>query len=302
MPLKRGKCTKEDCGKPHRARGLCSTHYKAWSDGRLREDARAVREKNPRPCKHCGGPIPATRTATAIFCGPICKRKDQYEREKTWPEPKQGKPCSVDGCGSATFARSLCAKHYTRLRSKGTLDDTRKNARGVCSVDGCTRAHLCGGVCDMHYRRQRAEKRKEEMLAARESRMCAQCGAPIPIERSSMALFCSVKCKKIERRISGQSGEISRRHYFSRQYGLTPSQVDEMAEAGCAICGTLKWTGRHKGPHVDHDHATGAVRGILCHECNTALGKFRDDPAVLERAIAYLLKAERAKGSQTVLV
>ena len=39
---------------------------------------------------------------------------------------------------------------------------------------------------------------------------------------------------------------------------------------------------------LDHDHETGRLRGLLCMFCNTALGKFRDDPAVLQRAIDYL--------------
>ncbi|MCO6007772.1 endonuclease VII domain-containing protein [Actinoallomurus purpureus] len=40
--------------------------------------------------------------------------------------------------------------------------------------------------------------------------------------------------------------------------------------------------------HVDHDHVTGERRGILCFNCNVALGQFKDDPWVLRRAIEYL--------------
>ncbi len=39
---------------------------------------------------------------------------------------------------------------------------------------------------------------------------------------------------------------------------------------------------------VDHDHQTGFVRGLLCRDCNAALGLFKDSQEILERAIGYL--------------
>ena len=301
-PLVRGTCAKDGCEKPHQARGLCSTHYKAWRDGRLREEVRAAREKTPRLCGHCGEPIPAARTAKAIFCSALCKRKDQYRREKVNPPRKQAPPCSVDGCGSPVFARGICSKHYSRLRSKGSLDDTRKNARGTCSVEDCSRDHLASGLCDYHYRWKRRGEHRERVIEQLAGRECVHCGKELGPDRSSRAIFCSRACKQKEHVASGKAAEVARRHYFGKLYGLSVQQVNEMAEAGCGICGTRDWPGRHKRPHVDHDHQTGKVRGVLCHECNTGLGKFRDDPALMERAIAYLLKAGRVEGSQTTLV
>ncbi len=69
------------------------------------------------------------------------------------------------------------------------------------------------------------------------------------------------------------------------KYGLTSAEVEAMREAQggvCAICRTAP------AVHVDHDHETGKVRGMLCFSCNAALGHFRDDPAVLRRAARYL--------------
>jgi len=64
-------------------------------------------------------------------------------------------------------------------------------------------------------------------------------------------------------------------------------------EGACAIC-KVTAPGGQGTFHVDHDHKTGAIRGLLCHHCNTALGKFKDSPILLETAIAYLAKAEEA--------
>jgi hypothetical protein len=77
----------------------------------------------------------------------------------------------------------------------------------------------------------------------------------------------------------------SREYHLRRRYGIGQAEVDELlAEQGgvCAICGAAD------PQHVDHDHRTGWVRGILCFNCNGGLGQFRDSPEFLAGAITYL--------------
>jgi hypothetical protein len=79
-------------------------------------------------------------------------------------------------------------------------------------------------------------------------------------------------------------------------YGITPEQYDAMLveqKGCCAICRSSEWGGKSGVPHVDHDHATGAVRGLLCAGCNHGLGHFADDPARLRAAIRYVEAAAR---------
>ncbi|MFI7540575.1 endonuclease VII domain-containing protein [Actinoplanes sp. NPDC049599] len=77
----------------------------------------------------------------------------------------------------------------------------------------------------------------------------------------------------------------TRQYHLRRRYGIGQAEFDELlAEQGgvCAICGAPD------PQHVDHDHRTGWVRGILCFNCNGGLGQFRDNPVFLAEAITYL--------------
>ena len=74
-------------------------------------------------------------------------------------------------------------------------------------------------------------------------------------------------------------------------YGLSEERYAELLTAQdgrCAICQTDEWGGKHGVPHVDHDHATDEVRGLLCDACNNGLGRFADAPERLRAAAAYL--------------
>ena len=83
----------------------------------------------------------------------------------------------------------------------------------------------------------------------------------------------------------------TRERHLVRKYGVTLADYDAMLAAQdgkCAVCLTTPETQRYGVFHVDHCHASGAVRGLLCRGCNNVLGVVNDDPAALARAIAYL--------------
>ena len=97
---------------------------------------------------------------------------------------------------------------------------------------------------------------------------------------------------------------LDRTHYAQRRwkrhlrakYGITPEQYDAMltAQGGvCAICKGDEPGGKNgcKRFHVDHQHGTTNVRGLLCSKCNQMLGYADDTPEILRRAAIYLERA-----------
>jgi hypothetical protein len=78
----------------------------------------------------------------------------------------------------------------------------------------------------------------------------------------------------------------SSRNYL---YGVTKEfliDLHEKQKGKCAICNEEPKTVR--GLHIDHCHKTGKVRGLLCHGCNVALGSFKEDVTLLNKAIEYI--------------
>ncbi len=98
-------------------------------------------------------------------------------------------------------------------------------------------------------------------------------------------------CKECDRAAArkywhGLSSEKRRDKHYKRFYGMSFDCVQELLEqqeGKCAICEDelIEF-------HVDHNHNTGAVRGLLCVNCNTGLGQLKDSVSVLSSAIAYL--------------
>ena len=99
------------------------------------------------------------------------------------------------------------------------------------------------------------------------------------------------KFRQIQKDYYIKSKPMVRRKALEKKYNTTKEKIDEMfLQQGnsCAICGTNDFLGRV--PNVDHCHVSGKVRGLLCFNCNTGLGNFKDDPLLLTKAINYLSK------------
>jgi hypothetical protein len=88
---------------------------------------------------------------------------------------------------------------------------------------------------------------------------------------------------------------VSRRKQTYAKYGMTEDDYNEMyvkQRGVCAVCfkpeTCLSNNGKIKRLAVDHDHETGEVRGLLCNNCNRAIGLLGDDLDILQSAIDYL--------------
>lgn len=102
---------------------------------------------------------------------------------------------------------------------------------------------------------------------------------------------------KEKRRLAGHARYHANPEYFAvysrrrilRNRGLTEESYAALKASqgnACAICATA--FPERPEPHIDHDHATGVVRGLLCGPCNQAIGLLREDPELLARAAEYL--------------
>ena len=146
------------------------------------------------------------------------------------------------------------------------------------------------------------------------SKVCLGCGVDKPFDQYHKHPCCKFglnsrcrSCTSVDARQRYQAltaggqrhpyrNAIKRRHILKKKFGMTDQAFVTMKarqEGLCAICrkpetGTsgVKRTLRELA--VDHDHTTGAVRGLLCHKCNAALGCFNDNIDLLEAAKEYL--------------
>jgi len=86
----------------------------------------------------------------------------------------------------------------------------------------------------------------------------------------------------------GKHAIIQRRSKL-KKYGLTEADYDTLLEKQGNVCAICDKPSNGKALHIDHNHETGEIRGLLCHNCNRGLGYFQDNWCLLSIAQKYLL-------------
>jgi hypothetical protein len=180
----------------------------------------------------------------------------------------------------------------------------------TCTYDGCSKKNFARGYCSGHAAQLRRGQELKPLRQPRPSHTdteawCSTCKVYHPFEnfswdnaREDWQRVCRIKANA-KQQARGKVRESSRQYYVdnresmqvyhnSRKYNLSPETYQQLHldHPLCAICGREPDSNRRFA--IDHNHETGALRGLLCLTCNSLLGYARDDIVLLEKAIEYL--------------
>lgn len=110
-------------------------------------------------------------------------------------------------------------------------------------------------------------------------------------DRAAKRAWAAANADKM-RAIRAKNRAIERARSLARLYGISKDDYEAMRLAQRGVCAVCLGPPGRKSLSVDHDHATGAVRGLLCSACNLALGSLRDDPRRIASLLEYIVKAK----------
>ena len=126
------------------------------------------------------------------------------------------------------------------------------------------------------------------------TKICTKCKKDKPLsDFHKMRDGLRSQCKSCRNEYLKQWGkdnpEKKREQKYKHRYGISLEEYDLMLRKQDGVCAICKCRcSSKKMLSVDHDHASGLVRGLLCHNCNAAIGHLKDSVEMLESAIAYL--------------
>lgn len=214
------------------------------------------------------------------------------------------------------FVKAANVQKYCSAVCRNEATSTRGPLREVCCT-GCSvkftttnpNKEFCTNECRWTYSNNQRETSRTQF------RSCVVCSKSFqPMQKTGPGrTWCSETCRhvmggnphRVARTLSGEPSDAAvveatrqerRRRSLKQNFGITLERYEEMHEAQnglCAICDKPEATKNNfdtgvRRLAVDHDHATGKIRALLCSSCNTLLGQANDSPALLGKAIEYL--------------
>lgn len=99
--------------------------------------------------------------------------------------------------------------------------------------------------------------------------------------------------------VKEKNREYHRKWHLERTYGVTAEQYAEMLFLQGGRCAACPSDGDGKKLHLDHNHVTGEVRGLLCWCCNAAIGLLKEDVVRMRNLIAYLERGGHGSTSES---
>lgn len=212
--------------------------------------------------------------------------------------------CKIDGCEKFRQNAGMCRAHWREVNGIPVNQKSVAKHEGPCKGPECERPARKLGYCRTHYQ-QWSNRGRVWVIGSLVGRqtytecLAFGCGAETTVwgycERHArehlgacVILWCeeTVRLKRL-----GLCDQHARQNrYMKHHYGIGILERYGLAERQgyrCAACGVPDERG---SLHVDHCHETGKVRGLLCGNCNRAIGLFQDNPAALRAAAEYLEK------------
>lgn len=170
---------------------------------------------------------------------------------------------------------------------------TSELRRGLVRSCGCLRRETAAQTAKTRVPRDKTD------WSNRETKYCPDCRQELPASefgRNSSAYdgltnYCKTHHTERGRLNIAKNHGSGKAYRLRYRHGISIEQYEQMLIAQnhkCAICKEYPKDNLKNPWHVDHDHKTGKVRGVLCHSCNTALGNFNDSVEILRRALEYL--------------
>ena len=145
--------------------------------------------------------------------------------------------------------------------------------------------------------------RKDKRLELLRNKQCTSCTKPNENGKDQCDECGSKEYERYKKyRVTPEGRQRERRARLKYHYGISPEEYEELSALQdhlCEIC-RCEQGHRRKELYVDHDHKTGAIRGLLCHNCNSILGLAYELPELLRQAADYLEKYRKKETSDAL--